>query len=87
MDYKKAMKVWENEFGNKESAEDACGIIIKKIKYAEATSDGWEVDHIHPVSKGGSDSYDNLQPLNWKSNRKKEDKTGLKRGQCPYWIR
>ena len=29
---------------------------------------GWEVDHILPVSMGGSDELTNLRPLNWYSN-------------------
>lgn len=39
------------------------------------TLNGWEIDHIFPASKGGSDALDNLQPLYWENNRRKGDTT------------
>ena len=38
---------------------------------------GWEIDHIKPVARGGSDDLSNLQPLYWETNRNKGD-------QYPY---
>ena len=34
----------------------------------------WEIDHIHPLSKGGSFNWQNTQPLTVKENRIKSDK-------------
>ncbi len=34
---------------------------------------GWEIDHIFPQSKGGSDDIINLQALHWKNNAHKSD--------------
>lgn len=40
----------------------------------------WEIDHLHPVSKGGSFHYTNTQPLPIIENRKKGDKIlGIKK--------
>ena len=39
---------------------------------------GWEIDHIKAVTNEGSDELNNLQPLNWKNNADKSDKT--------YWT-
>lgn len=34
----------------------------------------WEIDHIHPISKGGTFHFSNLQPLWWQDNLKKSNK-------------
>ncbi|GAA3602451.1 HNH endonuclease signature motif containing protein [Flavivirga amylovorans] len=50
----------------------------KRIKWGHhgnrESSYGWEIDHINPVSNGGADNIDNLQPLHWKNNTEKADK-------------
>ena len=53
---------------------DKCGHIINRADYGNTKSEyGWEVDHIKPVAKGGSDDLSNLQPLYWETNRDKSD--------------
>ena len=53
---------------------DICGSNMKFTEYGNTNSqDGWEIDHIMPVSKEGTDDLANLQPLYWDVNRKKSD--------------
>jgi len=54
--------------------KDRCGAFIKKSEYGNTNSkNGWEIDHIKPVAKGGLDDPFNLQPLQWENNRHKGD--------------
>lgn len=60
---------------------DVCGLVMKYSDYGNRQSDnGWEIDHINPVSNNGSDELNNLQPLNWKNNADKGDKLNW---SCP----
>lgn len=54
--------------------KDSCGNIIRNGSYGTKGRYGWEIDHKHPKSKGGSDNLRNLQPLQTEENRKKSDK-------------
>ena len=72
--------VWEKRAGKGNAKPNAyCtdieGNKIKYDDYGNRDSDyGWEIDHIHPESRGGSDELSNLQPLQWEANMKKSNK-------------
>lgn len=85
MDFSDDMKdaVWEKKkpyytsllgSGDGDKGRDICGAEIHKDQYGRQTEFGWEIDHIKPISKGGTDDLSNLQPLHWENNSAKSDK-------------
>ena len=46
---------------------------MQRSKYGKTEQWGWEIDHVKPVSQGGTDDLSNLQPLYWENNRHKGD--------------
>ena len=50
---------------------DVLGNTLYHGSYGKCTIMGWEIDHIKPVSKGGTDELENLQILQSGANAKK----------------
>jgi len=74
----KEQKVWEK--GTKVTSDDGtkwrkdeCGAWIYRTSYGKQSDYGWEIDHIKPQSKDGTDDLSNLRPLHWKNNQAKGD--------------
>lgn len=53
--------------------KDCCGAWIVKNEYGKNSAFGWEVDHVYPQIKGGSNDLVNLRPMHWENNRSKSD--------------
>ena len=51
--------------------KDFAGAWIRKDSYGLHTKYGWEVDHLQPLSKGGTNDLGNLAPLHWQNNQTK----------------
>ena len=64
----------ENHWSPEKWRYDICGNPIKYSEHGNTDSKhGWEIDHIKPSAEGGKDTLDNLQPLQWETNRTKGD--------------
>ena len=54
--------------------KDACGAWIMKSQYGNRDSIyGWEIDHVYPLSMGGTDEMANLRAMQWENNVAKGD--------------
>ena len=65
----------------KKYRRDHFGNEIFKGSYGKHSPMGWEVDHIVPKSKGGSNRRCNLQALQTGANRRKSNKVPRRRNK------
>ncbi len=67
------------EYDPSDMRMDIYGALVKWASYGDTTpmGNGWEIDHVYPVAKGGSDNLSNLQALQWQNNRRKSDAVGV----------
>lgn len=71
-------KVWDKakKIPGKDPAlyrKDPYGNIIYKPSYGKCTKMGWQIDHIKPLARGGSNDIRNLQALQSSVNASKGD--------------
>lgn len=73
------LKFWNKArpYGNLDPAQyriDECGALMRFDDYGNRDSDyGWEIDHIVPVSRGGTNELSNLRALQWDNNATRGD--------------
>ena len=54
--------------------QDYSGAWISRNAFGDRDSIlGWEIDHVYPLSKGGTNEEINLRPINWRNNISKGD--------------
>ena len=73
------IEVWNKVFGNKTEVYDYAGRLIKKSACGNPRSQFFPtIDHIRPLSKGGSDILENIIICHHDTNEEKADK-------FPHW--
>ena len=54
--------------------KDECGAWMLRSHYGAPDSEyGWEIDHIKPLSEGGTDDISNLRPLQCQNKLRRPD--------------
>lgn len=79
---------WQNEFGNKTIAQDFAGREIHKDAYGNNSKYSWDIDHIRPLSNGGTNTQDNMQIVHMQTNDEKGDTyPTFKIGKTMYQVK
>ena len=87
-------EVWQNEFGQKETAKDIAGRPVRRGYYGEEQSPtGWDYDHIEPLNPNGNGKHKkqynniaNVQIANMATNREKANKISFAINGTQYQV-
>lgn len=93
---KKALRLWQKEYGDVPYAVDFHGRLMCRNAYGDDTyyiSDhgkkvycGWNIHHILPVACGGTNAESNLLCVNIETNEDAEDKITFWIEDCLYQV-
>lgn len=78
MDEQTKIRVWQMGlvipgYDPGEWRRDEYGNAISFWAYGNRSSVyGWEIDHVIPLAKGGTDILSNLRPLHWRVNARRQ---------------
>lgn len=64
---------WEEQFKDREEANDFSSHLIYKNEYDIHSEHGWTLDHILPLNMNGPDTWGNIQITHWKTNEEKPE--------------
>lgn len=96
---KNALKLWEKRNGTAKTITDFTGRYIYKDDYNDRETlrvwekdgkkynFGWNIHHIQPLAKGGSNDEQNLEIVCMTTNDEAEDKTTFKANGVNYQVK
>jgi|GEM_PF-335636 len=73
MDKSEALKVWNQEIGDKEYSYDFTGRKMKRDDYLVQNQVGWVVSYMRPLSKGGKNDDGNVILVHHRTDEDKGD--------------
>ncbi|WP_436358618.1 HNH endonuclease domain-containing protein [Mycoplasma sp. 480] len=68
----KHISLWRKIYGDASSVYDYAGREIHLNQYGKDSKYAWNIEHIVPVSEGGTDAYINLTVTHIKTNSERE---------------
>ncbi len=93
-----AKQLWRDRYGNEDNVKDFTGRWmyfddygkqekLRKSQGGEMRDYGWNIHHMLPEAKGGTDDKNNLEIVHWETNAEASDKTSYTIDGVAYEVR